>query len=171
MKVEVVPAELKHYHDLARFLWDLEGETAQRKARKLPLKLEVNPETVIMFFEGAVNNPMGQIYFPLLYIEDQLAGFAVVQEQIRPKLVGARVEPEPFSFIWALYKVPTIQDREGNVAKVLGVGNSELKESVVSWGRSRGHIHLLGSCLPNFKTRAAAMWGFRVMQITVGMDL
>lgn len=170
MTIEVVAATPDHRGDVMNLVASLCEENGRRVSLKQRTKLEVNPSTVGMFFEAATAFPDSKVYFPLLYLEGVLAGFAVLHEQVRSTLVGNAITEEKFSFLWALYKSPIISV-QGKRVRTMGVGNSELRECMVSWGKSRGHHHLMGNCLPGFKLKAAEVWGFKPLQITIGMEL
>lgn len=170
--VEIRTPTSESYSDVVALLRDIEVDNMRRRSKKLKVKLEVDSESAIQFYTAALNCPDGRLIFPLIYVDNQLVGFMVVQELMMPKVARGMVTMEPYSFIWAAYKRPfVVNPYDGRRVNLRDCGTDEALRYVVNWGRSRGHKLLSGNCPADFKHKAAARMGFKVVHLVMGMEL
>lgn len=94
------------------------------------------------------------IALPILVDEDEVKGFAVLQECVMPEVTsdGTAVHMVPHTFVRALYVSPVVPKDEA----------IKLEAAMESWASAMGHVMLCGNCRMGFRVKAMERaWGAR----------
>jgi len=169
MDIEVKEASYDIRGEVSVFVKEASEAQASKKRAGVSIKMNVDIASVMGFFDTACMHD--NVFFGVLYLEHQIAGFVIIQEIWMPKVKEGKVSHYPCAFIWNLYKTTMITDQSGFRRRVLTRGNAEFIEAMVNWAKGRDHKMLLGNCAPDFKINAAKMYGFETKHIVLGMDL